>query len=270
MRGGCAPTGGCRGAACVRAREAAPRQGCRPSVAPRGRCWRLFGAAAAPCTSTRPSLRAPNPSMLSTFDATPPPSSHAPTHPRTQARFLAVTKPEMLAGREELEILVSADKDNNTITIECVAGWAAGWQAPRACCCSSLHLQCLHLRGLLSASQRTSRSVVCLQGALPLPPLSRHHPTHTNALLHTRTSAMQGLWQRHDARAAAVQPGHHRQLRHAQVHGGHEGAEGEHGQQPDWPGADEALGQPLHACTRCHLAHRAGAHLPYPTRLQPA
>lgn len=37
-----------------------------------------------------------------------------------QVRFVSVTKPEVLAGREELEILVSADKEKNTITIECV------------------------------------------------------------------------------------------------------------------------------------------------------
>jgi HSP90 family molecular chaperone len=35
-----------------------------------------------------------------------------------QVRFVAVTSPEVLKGREELEILVSADKDKNTITIE--------------------------------------------------------------------------------------------------------------------------------------------------------
>ncbi|KXZ47453.1 hypothetical protein GPECTOR_35g891 [Gonium pectorale] len=35
-----------------------------------------------------------------------------------KARFLSLTDPGVLAGREELEIRISADKDNNTITIE--------------------------------------------------------------------------------------------------------------------------------------------------------
>ena len=35
-----------------------------------------------------------------------------------QVRFVAVTNPDVLKGREELEILVSADKEKNTITIE--------------------------------------------------------------------------------------------------------------------------------------------------------
>lgn len=35
-----------------------------------------------------------------------------------QARFVAVTNPDIMKGKEELEILVSADKEKNTITIE--------------------------------------------------------------------------------------------------------------------------------------------------------
>ncbi len=35
-----------------------------------------------------------------------------------KARFLSLTKPELMKGREELEIRVSCDKEKNTITIE--------------------------------------------------------------------------------------------------------------------------------------------------------
>eukprot|EP00983_Pelagomonas_calceolata_P080181 1155037-Pelagomonas_calceolata.AAC.9 len=35
-----------------------------------------------------------------------------------QVRFVSVTNPDVLKGREELEILISADKEKNTITIE--------------------------------------------------------------------------------------------------------------------------------------------------------
>jgi HSP90 family molecular chaperone len=33
-------------------------------------------------------------------------------------RFVGLTEPKALEGREELEILIKADKDANTITIE--------------------------------------------------------------------------------------------------------------------------------------------------------
>ena len=35
-----------------------------------------------------------------------------------KARFVSVTQPEVMKGREELEIRVSCDKENKTITIE--------------------------------------------------------------------------------------------------------------------------------------------------------
>lgn len=41
------------------------------------------------------------------------------THPPVvQVRFVSLTQPEVLKGREEMEIRVSADKEKNTIIIE--------------------------------------------------------------------------------------------------------------------------------------------------------